>query len=234
MTEFTVTNGTIEYTRTRKPADYEGQTPKVSLSFTVADGSDPEKVVAKVMAIAVNEVEAILTGKRVDPEPQAEAKKGKRVSPPTSPTMRSDGNSTPPPAQSDPTSLVIPSDGSTGTSTAVSTADPSKIEDDTPSAATPTGHALSDPASVDTSDAVSEPDDDLASLGIEPAEEPISDKDLHKVIQPLSVKLTEKRGSSAGQLRVLITEAGGTTLQSIPQENRKGFVEKCKGLMASL
>ena len=42
----------MEYSRTIRPADYEGKTPKVSLSFTVAEGSSPEAVALKVMGIA--------------------------------------------------------------------------------------------------------------------------------------------------------------------------------------
>ena len=60
MDEFQVTNGTVEYSRTIRPADYEGKTPKVSLSFTVAEGSSPEAVALKVMGIAFSVVERAL------------------------------------------------------------------------------------------------------------------------------------------------------------------------------
>lgn len=52
----TITNGTVEYERTVRPADFESKKAKVSLSFAVEDGSDPAPVVAKVMDMAVAEV----------------------------------------------------------------------------------------------------------------------------------------------------------------------------------
>lgn len=52
----TVTNGTIEYSRTVRPADFESISAKVVLSFAVEEGSDPAVVVAKVHDIAVAEV----------------------------------------------------------------------------------------------------------------------------------------------------------------------------------
>ena len=67
MDEFQVTNGTIEYSRTVRPADYEGKTPKVSLSFTVAEGSNPEAVTRQVMGIAFNLVEDTLAAKPGEP-----------------------------------------------------------------------------------------------------------------------------------------------------------------------
>ncbi|MGE3279713.1 MAG: hypothetical protein AB7H90_03355 [Alphaproteobacteria bacterium] len=51
-----VTNGTIEYGRTVKPADYENKSAKVTLSFAVEEGSDPATVISTVYDIAVAEV----------------------------------------------------------------------------------------------------------------------------------------------------------------------------------
>jgi hypothetical protein len=58
--EFTVTNGSVEYEHKRPQADYESKTPKVVLSFTVAEGSDPLAVTAKVMSMAVYVVSGAL------------------------------------------------------------------------------------------------------------------------------------------------------------------------------
>lgn len=231
---FTITDGTVSYTRTVKPADYEGKTPVVKLSFTVAEGSDPEAVVAKVMAIAVNEVEGVLTGKRmvvtrVDVPAIVEVveqKKGKRASPPTS---------TPSPT--------------TSTEQQSSTqSDPSLIEG-TPSAPTPTVPAPSDQVSVDASvpvlgTGVPDPsaiddtpvDPSLEALGItDPVvvDEPLDMKDLQKMAQTVSAKLSDKDGN-IGKLLTLIKDCGGPPLQKIPSGNFKVFMEKCKGLLASL
>lgn len=43
-----ITNGTVTYSRTVKPADYEGKTGTVELSFVLEDGDDAEKVLATV------------------------------------------------------------------------------------------------------------------------------------------------------------------------------------------
>lgn len=56
----TVTNGVVEYGRTVKPADYESKSAKVSLSFAIEDGSDPEGAVATVMDMCIAEVHSRL------------------------------------------------------------------------------------------------------------------------------------------------------------------------------
>lgn len=52
-----VTNGTVEYSRTVKPADYESKAAKVTLAFAVDEGEpNPEAVVARVFDMASAEV----------------------------------------------------------------------------------------------------------------------------------------------------------------------------------
>lgn len=52
-----ITNGTAEYERKVKPADYESRGAKLSLSFTIAEGDpNPELAVAKVYDTVVAEV----------------------------------------------------------------------------------------------------------------------------------------------------------------------------------
>lgn len=52
----TITNGSVEYERNVRPADFESKKAKVVLSFVIEEGSDPAPVVAKVMDMAVAEV----------------------------------------------------------------------------------------------------------------------------------------------------------------------------------
>lgn len=55
-----ITNGTCEYGRTTRPADFESKSAKVSLSFAIEDGSDPEGAVSKVMDMCIAEVHSRL------------------------------------------------------------------------------------------------------------------------------------------------------------------------------
>ncbi len=54
---FTITNGTAEFEHKNPYTEYGFKAPKVSLSFTIAEGSDAAVVTAKVMGIAVEIVE---------------------------------------------------------------------------------------------------------------------------------------------------------------------------------
>jgi hypothetical protein len=76
--EFVVTNGSVEYEHKRPVADYENKAPKVVLSFTVTEGSDPLAVTAKVMSMAVHVVNGAL-GLSTPPvaEPAPVSKSGK-------------------------------------------------------------------------------------------------------------------------------------------------------------
>ena len=52
----TITNGTVEYGRVTKPADYESKSAKVMFGFAVAEGADPAAITDHVMSLAVAEV----------------------------------------------------------------------------------------------------------------------------------------------------------------------------------
>ena len=54
---FTITNGTVEYEHKNPYTEYGFKAPRVSLSFTIAEGSDAATVTARVMGIAVEMVE---------------------------------------------------------------------------------------------------------------------------------------------------------------------------------
>lgn len=78
----TITNGTVCYERNVRPADFESKKASVTLSFAVAEDSDPAPVVTKVMDLAVSEVHrrlgiAVPAGQQ--PAPVMEADKGKRI-----------------------------------------------------------------------------------------------------------------------------------------------------------
>jgi hypothetical protein len=62
MTEYTIAGGSVEYRHTKPGMQYESTIPAVTLHFTVENGSDPETVTRKVMAMAKNVVEDTLKG----------------------------------------------------------------------------------------------------------------------------------------------------------------------------
>lgn len=65
-----ITNGTVEYERVVRPADYESKRAKVSLTFAVEeDGSDPAAVANTVMRMAMAEVHRTLGVKGAAPVP---------------------------------------------------------------------------------------------------------------------------------------------------------------------
>lgn len=63
MTEYTIAGGSVEYRHTKPGMQYESTIPAVTLHFTVENGSDPETVTRKVMAMAKNVVEDVLWGR---------------------------------------------------------------------------------------------------------------------------------------------------------------------------
>lgn len=214
--EFTVTDGYVEYEHRIPPSDFEHKLPKVRLSFTVAEGSNPAVVVEKVMAMAVATVEVVLGGKRVE-APAVEA----TAEPPKQRRTRVPGGTLspqPPGApQSDPAAVAEPQD-------------PALVSD---TASGPSPEV--DPAAV--TDAAPPVDDDDLGIGTpEPAE--VTDEQLQAVVQPLSAKMRAKV-QNINALRDLIEKAnagveGKATLQSIPQANRASFIAACKALNASI
>ena len=60
--DFVITDGSVEYKHSKPRAEYETVAPLVRLNFTIAEGSDPDIVVRKVMDMAVRHVEGVLMG----------------------------------------------------------------------------------------------------------------------------------------------------------------------------
>jgi len=87
-----ITNGTVTYERTVRPADFESKKASVSLSFTVEeDGSDPAVVTATVMGMAMAEVHSRLYSRppvqqaapvETAPAPEPSKKRAKAPPPP--------------------------------------------------------------------------------------------------------------------------------------------------------
>ena len=103
MTDFTITNGTATYSRVRQPAPYESQTPGLTLQFEVAQGADPEKVVAKVMLMAKNAVENVFSTNSALTVEQASSlpapTKGKRSTVPAAPEATPPSTAVAPPSE---------------------------------------------------------------------------------------------------------------------------------------
>lgn len=59
MDGVTVTNGSVSYSRTARPADFENKTPGVNLTYIINEGVDPERATQFVMGIAFRTVEAV-------------------------------------------------------------------------------------------------------------------------------------------------------------------------------
>src|SRR5665213_4071221 len=52
--DYQVISGSVHFEHKKPgPLDYEGRSPSVTLNFTIAEGSDPAAVTARVMAMAV-------------------------------------------------------------------------------------------------------------------------------------------------------------------------------------
>lgn len=59
--DYTVASGTASYTRIRRPAEFESQTPALTVNFEVVPGSNPEVVFAKVMGHLKGAVEGVFS-----------------------------------------------------------------------------------------------------------------------------------------------------------------------------
>jgi len=55
-----ITNGTIKYGRTVKTGDFESKCADVELSFNVAEGEDPDAVIANVESMTRNHIHSML------------------------------------------------------------------------------------------------------------------------------------------------------------------------------
>lgn len=227
--EFTVTDGIVEYKHSRPLGEYDNKTPMVRLSFTVAEGSDPAQVTAKVMGIAMEIVERTNHTNVVfqdtppaEPVPMipdpaavivAEQKKARKARPTTSPL---------PPAPAEGSGADVAST----TSAALDMTDPT--EGAAPSSdAAPSGPSPN-PASVTDNDPLGLGIKDDADLGIEPL---TMKGDVQPLAQRVSAHLRQKDGN-IDKLRKEITSAGGNNLLSIPEKNWPEFMESIRKLLA--
>ena len=65
-----VTNGTVEFERVTRPADFESKRGKVVLSFTIDEGEDAEAVVGRVGEIAIARALSMVGEKPVQAPPR--------------------------------------------------------------------------------------------------------------------------------------------------------------------
>ena len=236
MDDFLITNGEVSFEHKYPRAEYDSAIPRVAYSFTIAEGSDPAVVTAKVMLMAVQAVEAAAHGKadelaraygigkeqfsgshlvptpvEVIPEPIKHVRPRRvpnQVEPAGSPTLV-------PEAAPSVTSLV-------------------PAEDTGPAAApTPTPSVVS---LVPNDAVIDAADEDADLLGLPQEDQPaeVTDKQLQDLAMPISAKLRFV-GGNVSKLRELISAAGGgSVLTTIPQEKRADFVVAAKALLASL
>lgn len=228
MTEdFQITNGSVEYTRTVRPADFEGKTPKVVLSFNIAEGSDPAMATAKVMGIAVEMVERALAARLTFkseitvPVSQAQAEK----------IQQFDENGpepvpTPPQKRTRRTKAEMEADAA---GERASSAQGSVTASDTASSDLSKSNE-SEPTNVTS----------LADLGIPGEPEPelgISDKDLGAFANRLSGPINKEHGN-LNKLRDVIKDftpegPGKGHLLSIPADQRLQFMAEAKKLVSA-
>src|SRR5260370_27709570 len=74
-----ITNGTVEYSRRLKTGDYEYKDAKVSLSFSVSDGDDEARSMAKFVSALAMERAHIMTGE-LEEQPAGIPEKATRTS----------------------------------------------------------------------------------------------------------------------------------------------------------
>jgi len=113
-----ITNGTIEYSRRLKTGDYEHKDGKASISFTVPEGEDPEKLASYARQIAHAQTTSMLVGEvtsaRAEPEKPTRAKREPKdivigeTHPVTDPMIGSSASVAPTPTASPP----VPVEGS--------------------------------------------------------------------------------------------------------------------------
>lgn len=229
MQGVTVTNGTVKYERCARPADFESKTPLVSLSYTVAEGLDPELATQYVMGIALRTVEA------VQATPNA-ALRAVQV-----PQSRPTPPQTPPASTTD-----APSEpGSVGASGSVSNKG-ALVQDDEPVATGATGaprpdtqggvvpirrtrrtKAQMEADNMAKSGLVQEPEEHDDLLGPDPsAKPPLKFEYVYKVAAEAASRLNAL-GKQNTDLHTAIKDAGSATgkLAGIPEANWAQFIE---------
>lgn len=236
MTDFTIAGGSVEYRHTKPGTQYESTVPAVTLHFTVENGSDPEAVTARVMAMARNVVEGTLNG-QVKPLPLVAGtskRKAAVAEPPAVPetvettyrandvvSVRANGVASAwvaaPPETVEPPTVLRPEDRD----------DFMRAFEDT----TPT-KALVD---LMTTANVPEPsvEDELAALAgeAEPAtKKTLTEKDVEAALMSASSHLRKEGISVTVELGKLLAAIGCPGWKQLKAEQYGSFIDKLKGL----
>ena len=205
-----VTNGKVTFSRTIKPADYEGITSAVELSFLVEEGDDVAAAVNSVAKMAQEQALERL-GRRVAALPDTKM----AVTEPAATTKKSPGR--PPKAAA-----------------AVLTVGPAPVSDNDNAQASADARKAEYAAKENTADAASvvEAGDD-AVLGADSVPE-INDKTLTDAITRKNAALQKTIGAeSPKKIRALIAKyAGPSPKQSrdIPTSKRQDFIKELEAL----
>lgn len=229
-----ISNGSVTFGRTVKPADYEGKKVEVTLAFAIAEGEDAENAIASVSVIAHDRAMVMLMmpdkaiGALPMPAPaETAAQPTGNVREPAKRTRRnlsevvigaaaiggepSSTSIAPPsppaiPPNGDPADIGTASEGPTGGGSASSTSSPAA----SPPASSP---ASADPATVDDWDA--------------PAK-PVTQEDL-----VLACKAANGRLGNPVPIRALIAEYAGpppAQAKDVPEAKRAEFIVKINAL----
>ncbi len=233
---FIITNGTVEYERSVKPDDDETRGARVMLSYRVAEGSDPEAVMAQVFDMAAREVHRQV-GLSINPTPYwapavaldaGDTLKTAPAVPQENPTMKPDASS----ATNAAPGVSTPAQAATGGPkdaavtpgpTATKTASPSNpfaitapaVPQENPSAPTVDATSPSAPTSNSSFPAPTIPDG-------------LTDQDLHAVAQ----QAIEKKVKPQDIRDITAKYAGqmGMTISQLPVENRAAWLADVRAL----
>lgn len=232
-----ITNGTVEYGRTVKPADFESKVAKVSLNFAVAETeTNPDAVIAKVFDMAMGEVHRRLglngpayTQRMVEtPTAQVEkpaaqvvklsaaevnglSGKGAAAAPQSNPTVAPPKTAPNGATNADPLNMAPSSPVTPASSTGASPTAASSVAPAPAPVADPLAIVPTATAPVDTSKPVT-----------------ITDNDLHAAVH----QAVERKVSPA-QVRELTAEFTGVvgrSMTTIDQEKRAEFIARVKEL----
>jgi len=222
MSEFTVTNGTVEYSRTIRPADFESKVSRATLSFNIAEGSDPAVVLAKVSAIAKEQVHAELGlphNRGLTPENRPQV-----VAPPAETgEKRTRGPNKPKEGGAETGRMT----GASHIEEVEKTPPSETVENHDPLAELAAANAQ--PQSPAVAEVASDPIDDLAALaGGQP--EPPTVKDVEAILMRVSAHLRKKVGN-INDITKLLASFSVPGYRSLTAEQRGPFIDKAKALL---
>lgn len=252
---FTITNGTVEYARSTRPADYEKREAKVVLTYNVDEGTDPQAAMRAVFEMAVSEVHgrvglSTLTAPEIaemnrinDLKPttlnevyprQAVRQANPTTTSPAATTATSAGASVPSPSTSAVSVSTSVTPGPTATK-AASPFDPFAIGgkaaqpkvNPTPGATTTATNASSGSPAADASAQTAPSPTSPTS----PSDDHLTDQDLHVVAQTAIEKKIDPNKVRA----ITAKHAGamGMTISMIPAEKRQAWLDDVKALYKS-